>query len=363
MTGDGELRIRLACPDMGQEEFEAVRETLESGVLTKGFRTARFEEAFARRHDVAHAVAMANGTVALAAMYLALGIGPGDEVILPSMTFIASATSVVHVGAIPVFADVDPETFNLDPRDVANRLSTRTRAILAVHYGGQPADMAELQAIADDADVLLLEDAAEAHGATYRQRPVGGLGRAAVFSFSPTKNITTGEGGMVTTDDGTLAERLRLLRDHGQTEPYRHTSLGFNWRMSEIHAAIGEVQVGKLDAILARKKLNAAWMDERLRKISGVTPPAVQPDREHVFMLYTVLLKGRREHVLRSLLNAGIEGRVYFRPAHTQPIFCHLRADLPVTEEISRRMLSLPFHSLMTHADLEEIATTLADAV
>ena len=314
-------RIRLACPEVGEEEVEAIRRVLTSGVLTNGPATREFETAFAQRHHVEHAVAFANGTVALAAMYLGLGIGPGDEVIVPSMTFISSATSVLHVGATPVFADVLPDTFNLDPQDVMNRVTPRTRAILAVHYGGQPADMAELADIALDAGILLLEDAAEAHGASYQGRPVGGLGKAAMFSFTPTKNITMGEGGMVTTNDGDLDARLRLLRNHGQTSLYQHAVLGFNWRITEMQAAMGVVQLGRLDDIIRRKRANATVLGERLRRIRGVTPPAVAADREHVYMLYTILLDAPRNSVRDAMLAGGVEVRLYFPPAHLQPVF------------------------------------------
>ena len=244
--------IRLAKLDVGDEELEAIRTVLFSGVLTNGPQTKAFEDVFATRHAVRHAVAFANGTVALAGIYTALGIGPGDEVIVPSMTFISTATSVRHVGAHPVFAEVVEDTFNLDPADVEARLTSRTRAIVAVHYGGQPADMEELSTIARAAGVELIEDAAQAHGASYRGCPVGGLGRAAMFSFTPTKNVTTGEGGIVTTNDDDLARSLRLLRNHGQTQLYQHESLGYNWRMTEMQAAMGVVQIQKLDAILAR---------------------------------------------------------------------------------------------------------------
>src|ERR1700674_1004916 len=269
--------IRLADPDVGEEELEAIRSALLSGVLTGGPRTADFENVFANRHGVSQAVAFANGTVALAGIYLALGIGPDDEVIVPSLTFISTATSVLHVGARPVFAEVAGDTFNLDPADVEARLTRRTRAIVAVHYGGQPADLTELGSIAEAAGVHFIEVAAQPHGASSQGRPVGGFGRAAMFSFTPTKNITTGEGGMVTTDDAALADRIRLLRNHGQVAPYQHGSLGFNWRMTEMQAAMGVVQPGRLDAILARKRRNAAWMRSRLGDQHGITLPGVAP--------------------------------------------------------------------------------------
>jgi perosamine synthetase len=298
-------------------------------------------------------------------MYLAVGIGPGDEVVVPSLTFISSATSVLHVGATPVFADVQPDTFNIDPTDVARRITRRTKAILAVHYGGQPADMDELRALAHAAGVALFEDAAEAHGAAYRGRPVGGLSTAAMFSFTPTKNITTGEGGMVTTDDPHLAERLRLLRNHGQAHRYHHVTLGWNWRLTELQAAMGVVQLGKLDAILARKRDNAGFLGRRLAVVDGVRPPVARPDRDHVHMLYTVLVDGDRDAVLAALADDGIEARVYFPPAHRQPVFADHGppAELPVTDELSSRLLSVPFHSRLTRDELTEIADSLSRAL
>lgn len=362
-AGQAPPRIRLARTDVGAEELEAISEVFASGVLTGGPQTEAFEDAFARRHGVDHAVAFANGTVALSGMYLGLGIGPGDEVITPSMTFISSATSVLHVGATPVFAEVDPATFTLDPEDVARRITPRTKAVLAVHYGGQPADMEELRAVAEEAGVLLLEDAAQAHGASYRGRPAGGLGNAAMFSFTPTKNITTGEGGMVTTGDGELAARLRLLRNHGQTTRYTHAVLGWNWRLSEMQAAMGVVQLGKLDAILARKRANAQWMARRLSGVPGVTTPVARSDRDHPYMLYTLLLAEGRDMVMGRMHEAGIEARLYFPPAHTQPVFAGAAGALPVTEDLSARMLSIPFHARLTAEELEDIAATLEGAV
>ena len=356
-------RIRLSGYEAGEPEVEAIREVLLSGFLTNGPRTRAFEEAFARRHEVEHAVAVANGTVALAAIYLALGIGPGDEVIVPSMTFISTATSVVHVGAKPIFAEVDDATFNLDVQDVERCLTSRTRAIVAVHYGGQAANLAELAALAKGAGVSLIEDAAQAHGSMYRDKPVGGYGAAAMFSFTPTKNITTGEGGIVTTNDTELAERIRLLRNHGQNAPYTHVLLGFNWRMTEMQAAMGIVQLGRLDEILARKRANARWMEQCLGRRPGVRLPVVMPDRDHPYMLYTLLLDRYRDAVLQYLQSAGVEARLYFPPAHRQPIFAGQGRSLPVTDDLAGRMLSIPFHSKLKPDELERIATSLEHAL
>lgn len=359
MTSAVPVRIRLARTTTGEQEVQAVREVLESGVLTNGPRTAAFELDFAERHDIDHAVCFANGTVALAAMFIALGIGPGDEVVVPSMTFISTATSVLHVGATPVFADVDARTFNLDPQDVRRRLTPRTKAVLAVHYAGQPADMDALQSICDEAGLVLLEDAAQAVGARWQGRSVGSLARMAMFSFTPTKNITTGEGGMVTTDDAELVASLRLLRNHGQTSLYRHDILGWNWRLTEMQAAIGVVQLGRLDGLLERKRTNVAWMNARLTGVAGITPPHVDPRAEPVHMLYTCLLDERRDDVLAGMIDAGIEARVYFPPAHKQAVFVDTGVQLPVTEGLATRMISLPMHARLTEDELSEIADTV----
>ncbi len=360
MTANPSPRIRLARPLTGEEEVDAIRRVLASGVLTNGSATAEFERTFAARHDVAHAVAFANGTVALAAMYLALGIGPGDEVITPSMTFISSATSVLHVGATPVFADVDPRTFNIDAEDVRRRITPRTKAVLAVHYAGQPAAMDELAAVCDESGVALLEDAAQAPGATYLGRPVGGLGRMAMFSFTPTKNITTGEGGLVTTDDADLAAQMRLLRNHGQTSLYQHAILGWNWRITEMQAAMGVVQMSRLDGILKRKRRNAAWMTERLSAVDGIEPPYADPRAEPVHMLYTCLVAADvRDRLLAEMNADGIEARLYFPPAHRQPVFGGVDVDLPITDDLTTRMISLPMHAQLTQAELEDIADTV----
>ncbi len=241
-----------------------------------------------------------------------------------------------------------------------------SRAILAVHYGGQPADLAELSALAADAGVVLLEDAAEAHGARYRGRHVGTWGVAGMFSFTPTKNITTGEGGMVITGDGDLARRLRLQRNHGQVSPYEHAVLGCNWRLSEMQAAMGRAQTAKLDAILARKRTLAADLDRRLDPVAGVQAPVVRGDRDHVHMLYTVTLAtadaARRDAVIDDLAQQGIESRVYFPPAHRQPVFGGQPADVPVTDDLAGRILSLPIHSLLTPDEVADVAAALAAA-
>ncbi|MBX3315010.1 MAG: DegT/DnrJ/EryC1/StrS family aminotransferase [Actinobacteria bacterium] len=360
-----EPRIRLASPVTGEEEVEAMRDVLASGILTNGPATRRFEAAMAERHGTEFAVAVANGTVGLAAMYLAAGIGPGDEVIVPALTFIGTATAVSHVGATPVFADILPDTFTLDPADVARRITDRTRAVVPVHYAGQAADLAALRRLADDAGIALLEDAAQAHGATYRDRPVGSWGDSAMFSFTPTKNITTGEGAIITTNDEATAQRLRLLRNHGMSQQYHHEILGYNWRLTELQAAMGVVQLGRLDAILATKRANAVILGELLANLPGVVAPVAAEDRDHPYLIYTVLVDAtRRDAVAAALDEARIEHRRYFPPIHHQPIYSHLPDPvLPVTEDVYDRAVSVPFHSRLSAADLADIAAAIAAGV
>jgi perosamine synthetase len=360
---DSAPRIRLAKPDLGEEEVDAVRQVLASGVLTNGPQNEAFGQEFASRHLAAFGVTFCTGTAALDAMLLAEGIGAGDEVIVPSMTFVATATAVCHVGARPVFADIDPRTFNTDPDEVAALVTPRTKAVMTVHYAGQPGDLGKLRQVCTDLGLPLLEDAAQAAGADCDGIPVGTFGKSAMFSFTPTKNITTGEGGIVLTNDAQTASRLRLLRNHGQTRLYQHESMGHNWRLTEMQAAIGRVQLGKLDVILARKRASAAWMSDRLAGVPGITPPYQRPGARSTHMLYTCLIPAGRDEVLDFVTRRGIETRIYFPPVHRQPIFAGLRAQLPVTEAVAAQMLSIPMHSQLTAGELAEIADALQDAV
>lgn len=348
--------IPIAKPFIGAEERAAVLEVLDSGYLVQGSRVQAFEAAFAAYCGVRHAVAVSSGTAALHTALLAAGVGPGDEVITTSFTFIASANAILMTGARPVFADIEPDTFNLDPEAVAAVITPRTKAILPVHLFGQPCDMDALNALAAQYGLVVIEDACQAHGAELHGRRVGGLGLAACFSFYPTKNMIAGEGGMVTTNDDGLAERARLIRNHGSSRRYYHEMIGYNYRMMDLTAAIGLVQLGRLEAWNEQRIANAAFLSAHL---TGVVTPTVRPGVRHVFHQYTVRVPGGRRDELRAALRqAGIDSEVYYPvPVHQQVFYRKLGYNdhLPVTEQACQEVLSLPVHPALTRSDLTRI--------
>jgi dTDP-4-amino-4,6-dideoxygalactose transaminase len=352
--------IPIAKPLMGEEEKQAVLEVLDSGVIAQGPRVKAFEEAFAGMCGVSHAVATSSGTTALTVALLAHHIGPGDEVITSSFTFIASANSILYVGARPVFVDIDPVTFNLDPALVQDAITPRTKAIMPVHLFGLSADMHPLLELAEKHGLVVIEDACQSHGATYHGRRVGSFGTGA-FSLYPTKNITSGEGGMITTSDPAVAERARVLRQHGMRRRYYHDELGYNFRMTDIHAAIGLAQIGKLERFNAQRRANAAFLD---RHLQGVVVPLAPPGCTHVYHQYTIRVPdGRRDALLAHLTERGVGSGVYYPvPVHQQTFYTQeLGYDiaLPETERAAGEVLSLPIHPALTPADLETIASTV----
>lgn len=358
--------IPIARPQLGDEEREAVAQVLGSGILTQGPRVAAFERAFGAFSGVKHAVAAASGTAALQAALLAHGIGPGDEVITTPFTFIASASTIVAVGARPVLVDVDA-SFGLDPGLVEAAITPRTRAIMPVHLYGQPADLGALAAIARCHGLALIEDACQAHGATFDGRPVGSFGTGC-FSFYPSKNMTTGEGGMLTTNDDGVAEAARLVVNHGLEAPYRHARLGYNLRLTEVAAAIGVEQLKKLPRFNARRAEHAAFYAERLGQLPGLVTPAVWPRRTHVWHQYTLRVQPdfplAREELIARLEAAGIGARVYYPLCvHQQPAMrgrISPEARFPRAEQLAREVVSIPVHPGLTEAEREHVAATLA---
>jgi dTDP-4-amino-4,6-dideoxygalactose transaminase len=360
--------IPIAKPLIGEEEKAAVLAVLESGQLAQGEQVARFEEAFARFCGTKHAIATSSGTTALHIALLAAGISPGDEVVTSPFTFIASANAILFCGARPAFCDIEPDTFNLDPNHAEAVIrqrraqGKRVRAILPVHLFGHLCDMPAILELARHHDLLVLEDACQSHGASLDGKMAGSFG-IGCFSFYPTKNITTGEGGMITTDDDAVADRCRLLRDHGQRQRYYHETLGYNFRMTNIAAAIGLAQLAKLARHTEMRIRNAAYLTERLRALPFVVPPTVRPGYRHVFHQYTIRIRGDRDRAVEHLRARGVGTGIYYPlPVHHQPLYRALGYDdhLPEAERACREVLSLPVHPALTETDLETIVEAVA---
>lgn len=348
--------INIAKPIIGGEEKQAVMEVLDSGIIAQGPRVKAFEEAFAQMCATRYAIATSSGTTALHVALLANRIGPGDEVITSAFTFIASANSVLYVGARPVFVDVDPRTYNLDPSKIEAAITPHTKAIMPVHLFGLCCDMDAITAIAKKYNLIIIEDACQSHGAVCKGGKAGSFGTGA-FSFYPTKNITSGEGGMITTNSDEIDESCRVMRQHGMRRRYYHDELGFNFRMTDIHAAIGLAQLGKLQTYNKKRQENAAFLNARLK---GVTVPYTPPGFEHVYHQYTVRVPdGRRDALREYLKEQEIGSEVYYPvPIHKQSFYMRqlgYNDYLPETEKAAAEVLSLPVHPSLTQSDLEKI--------
>lgn len=352
--------INIAQPLIGDEEKRAVLEVLDSGMLAQGPRVKAFEEAFAEMCGVKYAVATTSGTTALHTALLAHEIGAGDEVITSPFTFIASANSVLFVDARPIFVDIDPDTFNIDPNLIEDAITPRTKAILPVHLFGLSCDMQPILEIAARHDLIIIEDGCQSHGATYQDRKVGSFGTG-TFSLYPTKNITSAEGGMITTNDSKIAESCRVIRQHGMRRRYYHDELGFNFRMTDVHAAIGLEQLKKLDFFNQKRRDNASYLSNHLK---GVITPQVPPECAHVYHQYTIRVpSGRRDALQAHLQEQGIGSGVYYPvPIHQQTYYMnHLgyRQSLPEAERAAGEVLSLPVHPALSTIDLEAIVAAV----
>jgi len=352
--------IPAAKPIIGDEEREAVDRVLRSGMLAQGPEVKAFEEEFSHYVGGRHCIAMNSGTSALHLGFIAAGIEPGDEVIVPSFSFAATANSVALAGATPVFADIDPKNFNMDPDHVETLITSKTKAIMPVHLYGHIAAMDRYEEISSKYGVKIIEDAAQGHLASLNGRNSGEFGVVASFSFYPTKNMTAGEGGMVVTDSAEVARVLRLLRNQGQEIRYQNEIIGFNTRMTDIHAAIGRVQLKKLPGWTKQRQDNAAYLDAHLK---GVVTPFVAPGTTHSYHQYTIRIPGgsaeKRDAFMAGLTERGVGSGVYYpTPIHRLPSF-NLQIDLPETELVIKECLSLPIHPSLTQSDLETIVAAV----
>jgi dTDP-4-amino-4,6-dideoxygalactose transaminase len=352
--------IAIARPAIGDLEVAAVTAVLRSGSLVQGSEVAAFESEFSALVAGRHCIAVASGTSALHLALSAIGVGPGDEVIVPSFTFAATAHAVSMAGARPVFADVREDDFCLDAADVESRIGPRTVAVVAVHLYGQPGDVDALAAVCRRHGVALVEDAAQAHAAGYEGRPAGSLGVGAAFSFYATKNMTTGEGGMVVVEDEAVARRVRLLRNQGMLGSYHHEVVGQNARMTDMAAAMGRVQLRRLPDLNAARRDNAHAYADALP--AAVCAPVEHPGRCHAWHLYTVRVAGR-DAVAARLTGQGIQTGVYYRvPVHRQPSYDD-RSELPVTDRLAADVLSLPVHPGVGRPGVERVVAALQQAV
>lgn len=345
--------IPAAQPLIGIEERQAVDRVLLSGGLAQGPEVEAFENEFSEHISNRHCIAVNSGTSALHLALLAAGIGKGDEVIVPSFSFAATANAVSLAGAKPIFVDIEEDYFSIDVRKIEESITTKTRAIMPVHLYGHPANMPAILKIAEQHDLLVFEDAAQAHLASIDGIPVGAWGVAGSFSFYPTKNMTSGEGGMISTASDSINRTLRMLRNQGMEVRYQNELVGFNTRMTDIHAAIGREQLKKLPQWTKQRQMNALFLSKHLR---GVIAPKVLAGAEHVYHQYTIkIVDADRDQFAAELLKRGVGNGVYYpTPIHRLPSF-DLKIDLPTTEQIASQVLSLPVHPALTHEDLENI--------
>ena len=357
--------IPIAKPLIGEEEKKAVQAVLSSGIIAQGPRVAEFETAFSKYCGAGYGVAASSGTTALHLALLACGVKPSDEVITTPFSFIATANSILYCGAKAVFADINPETFNIRPEKIEEQITDKTKAVLVVHLYGQPCEMDSISRLCSDHGLKLVEDACQAHGAEYKGKRVGGLGDCAVFSFYPTKNMTTSEGGMLTTNRSELADRARLLREHGSKTRYHHDVLGYNYRMTDIAAAIGLEQLKKLDSFNKKRMKNAERITKALNDVKGIIAPPVKPHVLHVFHQYTVRVTSdfhlTRDETATRLKELGVGTGIYYPvPIHRQPFYTS-GPGLLNAEAASNEVLSLPVHPGLSDADLEHICTSLSE--
>jgi len=372
--------IPFFIPWVTREDKKAVLETLNSRWLTGGPKTKEFEELFANYAGVRHAVAVNSCTAALHLAMRALGTGPEDEVIVPVFTFAATANAPLFVGAKPVFADIDEKTFNISPKDIQNKITKKTKAIIVVHYGGQPCDMKEIMQIAKRHNLHVVEDCAHSLGAEYMGQKTGGIGTIGCFSFYPTKIITTLEGGMVTTNDEEIAKQIKILREHGMTKGafdrektatwyYDVVNLGYNYRLNEVQSTLGISQLKRIDEINKKRIEAAHYYTKKLEKINGIIPPYEAKDRTHVYHLYAIRVvepeRGiNRDELYKKLSKEGIGLSVHYTPLHFLTFYKktlgYKTGDFPIAEQVSKEVLSLPIYPTITKAQIDYVIKELS---
>jgi len=368
--------IRINQPFLGKEEIDSAVDVLRSGILTDksgmGPRVLEFERSFAKFVGTKHAVALVNGTAALHAALLAADVGPGDEVILPSFTFVGAANAVLLAGATPVFADIDKETYCLRLDSVEEALTRKTKAIIPTDMYGLPADLGAVLDFVHGKGIVVVEDAAQAHGALFNGKKIGSIADMTCFSFYAGKNMTTGEGGMVTTNDDEHAQALRMIRSHGEQRPYWTVRIGHNYHMTEVCAAIGYGQLKKLPSFLERRRRNAEIATEKLGMSGKLILPKEPEGRKHSWYLYTARLRGvnaaKRNKIVDRLWTKNIEAAVYYStPVHSTPLYrdgnVARRGRLPETEKASRQVFSLPVHPRVSESEIEYVAETLRKTI
>ena len=365
-----EIKVPIAKPIIGDEEIENVVEVLKSGMIAQGPKVAEFEEKFAKWVGAKYGIAVNSGTAALHVALLSCGIGEGDEVITTPFTFIASGNAIAYTGAKPVFADIDLKTYTIDPDSIEGLINENTKAILPVQLYGQSADMDKINEIAEKHDLIVIEDAAQAHGATYKGKKVGSMGDMACFSFYPTKNMTTSEGGIITTDDEKLAENAKIFRAHGATVRYHHDEIGYNFRMTDISAAIGLAQMNRIDEFNDKRNENAAYLNEGLKDVDGVVTPYCADGLKHVYHQYTIRVeKGNRDEWVNVINECGVGTGIHYPiPLYNQPIYKELGfdGDCPNAELAADNVISLPVHPSLTKEDLDlviEAVKTASDKI
>lgn len=361
------MKIPIAKPEIGKEEIEAVMETLHSGWVTQGQKVKEFEKAFASYCGVKYGVAVSHGTAALHIALTSIDIQPGDEIITTPLSCIATTNPILYLNAKPVFADIDPETLNIDPNHIEKKVTPKTKAILPVHLFGHPADMSPIIEIAEKHGLYIIEDAAHAHGARYKGKRVGSFGHISCFSFYADKNITTVEGGMALTNNEELAEKMRLLRNFGmhKHQKFQHPLLGFNYKMSDIHAAIGLAQLSKLDRYIQKKRKNIIYIKEQL-KDSNLKLPTEQSYAFNVYYVCHILADKQKEKIVNYLENNGIETRplVTFIPEQPPYIkYSYYVNECPTAKEAHQKGFYVSNSPLLTDDELNFLATTLLDAL